>query len=126
MVDIKLGRGFLLVVAIFAVGYLFIFISVAMDSGDAKHYSEMEAKLVALQNALEHKYGTLVVQNALEKAVPGKPFLEHPNTYTRASRPGVIVLGMHRSGTELHCTVLCLQLNSSNSVSQQMLECSGF
>ena len=94
-----------MVVAIFAVGYMFIFISVAMDSGGAKQYSEMEAKLVAVQNALEHKYGTLVVQNALGKAVPGKPFLEHPNTYTRASRPGVVVLGMHRSGTVLLCAI---------------------
>ena len=110
MVDIKLGRGFLLVVAIFAVGYMFIFISVAMDSGGAKQYTEMEAKLVALQNALEHKYGTLVVQNALEKAVPGKPLLDHPNTYTRASRPGVIVLGMHRSGTVLHCAMPSIEV----------------
>jgi hypothetical protein len=112
MVDIKLGRGFLLVVAIFAVGYLFIFISVAMDSGDAKQYSEMEAKLVAVQNALEHKYGTLVVQNALGKVDPGKPFQDHPNTYTRASRPGVIVLGMHRSGTVLHCAMPSIDLIS--------------
>lgn len=103
MVEIKLGRGFLLVGAIFAVGYLIIFITVAMDSGGAQQYAEMQAKMVLMQSALEHKYGTLSVQNALSNGIPGK--LDHANTYTQASRPGVIVLGMHRSGTKLQSQV---------------------
>ena len=109
MVDIKIGRGFLLVAAIFAVGYLIIFFTVAMDSGGAKQYAEMQAKLALMQSALEHKYGTLVVQSALANAVPGKPLLEHANTYTQASRPGVIVLGMHRSGTVIQLELIYLQ-----------------
>ena len=100
MVEIKVGKGFLLVAGILAVGYLIIFITVAMDSGGAKQYKEMQDKLAVMQNALEHKYGTVAVQDVLNSAAAGLPLIEHMNTYTQASRPGVIVLGMHRSGTE--------------------------
>jgi hypothetical protein len=93
MVDVKLGRGALLIGAILGLGYMIIFISIMIDPGAGPKFNMMRTELVELQHKLERKI-------AAEKIVP-KTYTESAlvaGNDVRASRPGVIVLGMHRSG----------------------------
>jgi hypothetical protein len=93
MVDVKLGRGALLIGAILGLGYMIIFISIMIDPGAGPKFNMMQTEIVELQHKLERK-------TAAEKIVP----VTHAESALvvgndgKASRPGVIVLGMHRSG----------------------------
>lgn len=93
MVEIKLGRGALLIGAILGVGYLIIFISIMIDPGAGPKFNMMQTEIVELQHKLERKIAaekTNPIAHADSALVAGND--------VRASRPGVIILGMHRSG----------------------------
>lgn len=110
MVEVKLGRGALLIGAILGVGYIIIFISIMIDPGAGPKFNMMQTELAELHHKLDLKL-------AAEKIVPvthAEPALVAGND-VRASRPGVIILGMHRSGT------LSVFVNTSNLSDFQLL-----
>lgn len=93
MVEVKLGRGALLLGAILAVGYIIIFISIMIDPGAGPKFNMMQTELAELQLKLDRKIAA--EKNALHGNARGAVVVGND---VRASRPGVIILGMHRSG----------------------------
>jgi hypothetical protein len=119
MVDIRLGKGSLLIAIIIVIGYIIIFISVAMSPNSSESKNTFD--LVRIQSQLESskkQYENLksLLQTTKEKLAIAQSqnlaktdkiidsalsnnVIRIDSNEMKAIRPGVIILGMHRSGT---------------------------
>ena len=116
--NFKIGRGVLLLIAILLFGYIIIFISVISQSSassDSKS-QQLEKEIAKLRkllgdkesvtSSLERELSELTAVAASndvknKKAESLEKLEKSPTVESKAIRPGVIVLGMHRSGTSV-------------------------
>jgi hypothetical protein len=114
--EIRLGRTCFVVGAILFVGYIMIFISVVLQSTSS---TSIRGSLTALQDELTVARSEVRIKDAevinarieasekekqiekLQATITQYKALEVANKGDGAHRPGVIILGMHRSGTSI-------------------------
>lgn len=113
MVSIRLGWGSLLIASILAIGYLVMFVTVLMGSSDNENSKLMRDEIVDLQMRLD-----MASKIAPPVITAPTPIVSVEN---KATRPGVIVLGMHRSGT--HKSTVMIIFVSCRALSQGLLMC---
>ena len=117
MVDVKLGSGSLVIAIILGIGYIVMFISVVLqsntnlesaDSGsggaDISSFLKIQSQLEVVKKEsliMERKLVDMankLAQKSTESAVISQAIVPMNEVESRVTRPGVIILGMHRSG----------------------------
>ena len=112
MVEIKIGTSSIIIATILGAGYLMMFFSVIMqsskhlESADLGDYMHMQAQLERtvkeaglMQGTLTDMKKKLIIAESTVESMKKSAADPQVNTIeSRISRPGVIILGMHRSG----------------------------
>ena len=107
MVNIRLGWGSLLVASILAIGYVVMFVTVLMGSSGSGNSNLMRDEIIDLQMRLD----------MASKIAPPVIVAPTPSSENKATRPGVIVLGMHRSGIDP--SIIMVMFSSCRALSQR-------
>jgi alanine racemase len=108
--EVKLGSGSILIAIILGIGYVVMFVSIIMESSSHLQSSDIGSD-VHIESQLEYfKKEALVMEKKLvdlasKLAIKGTDTISSQvaispkkTADSKAHRPGVIILGMHRSG----------------------------